>query len=116
MRRGELMNRLGQKKSFHMYWPVMIMTSSPTIALGGCLLVQPLHGYVQETADGRELPGYVTRYGVDVVRPKTGQEHFCRGGHPGKGVGPHVGALAHQGLIGLVVVGLEATQGDLHAV
>ena len=35
---------------------------------------------------------------------------------PGKGVRPHIGALAHKCLIGLVVVCLEAPRGDLHAV
>ena len=83
MRRGELMNRLGQKKSSHMYWPVMIMTYGRTVALGGCFLVEPFQVHVQEPADRPELPGYIPGDGVDVVRPEPGQEHIRGGVHAG---------------------------------
>ena len=51
-----------------------------------------------------------------MVGPETGQEHLGRGVHPGKGMGPDIGALAHEGLVGLGVVDARNGPGDLHAV
>src|SRR5215211_7604680 len=86
-------------------------SSSPTLGVP-----EPVVVHVEKFADRAQLLDVVAGDGVDVIGAVSGEYLLRARVHPREGVGPHVGRLAHEVLVGLVVVAHEGAAHDVHPV
>src|ERR687893_710125 len=86
-------------------------SSSPTLGAP-----EPVVVHVEKLTDRAQLLDVIAGDGVDVVRAVAGEYLVRARVHPREGVGPHVGRLAHEVLVGLIVVAHEGAAHDLHPV
>src|ERR687893_305753 len=77
---------------------------------------EPVVVHVEKLTDRAQLLDVVAGDGVDVVGAVAGEYLVRARVHPREGVGPHVGRLAHDALVGLVVVAHEGAAHDVHPV